>query len=171
MKFTKKTPTPDVLDALNSLGDQYEDKPEVEAETPTAAPTAPATPTPNNQPVMMSFEQLKELLIEAKKPVISPAQLKQIADEQQTRKDNAAIIDQERAKKIYEQSICGHYRRDGSSRMVYVEHGNYLICQRCQDILRPDETNPNGSPNSATRRALFHEHFAKTNSMNDGIFS
>jgi hypothetical protein len=155
MKFSKKTNAPVDNDALSSLGDTYTDTPEPEI-APTAPTAVASAPTPG---MMLTFDQLKELLAEAKKPVVSPQQLKQIEDEQQTRRDNAAIIDAERAKKLYEQSICSHMRRDGSTRAVYVEHGNYLICQRCQDVIRPEATLPNGEPD-LRRREMFTRLFA-----------
>jgi|ERR1035437_3474490 RNA polymerase-binding transcription factor DksA len=144
---------------IDDIGDKYEDE-----KSSTLAPA----PTPATAPLALTFEQLKELLLEAKKPVMSDADKKKLESDQLSRKENAQIIDQERQKKLYEQSVCGHTRRDGSSRTVYVENGNYLICQRCQDVIRPtsmlkDEFGKDTKEIDVKRREMFNKHFAMTN--------
>jgi hypothetical protein len=144
--------------SIDDIGEKYEDGPEPEAPAVTPTPTAPLS---------LTFEQLKELLLEAKKPVVSDADKKKIEAAQEERKANAEIITLERAKKLYEQQTCGHYRRDGSSRTVYVEHGNYLICQKCQDVIRPgamlkDKNGKDTDQPDIARRELFNKHFAMT---------
>jgi RNA polymerase-binding transcription factor DksA len=149
--------------SIDDIGAVYEEGPEQEvSKTPAPAPAAPA---PGGTPVTLTFEQLKDLLIEAKKPVISDSDKKKLENDQQTRLDNAAIITLERAKKLQEQAMCGHIRRDGSSRTVYVENGNYLICQRCQDVIRPnamlkDKNGKDMDKPDIARRELFQKHFA-----------
>src|ERR1039458_352420 len=81
--------------SIDDIGAVYEEGPEQEvSKTPASAPVAPA---PGGTPVTLTFEQLKELLIEAKKPVISDSDKKKLENDQQTRLDNAAIITLERA--------------------------------------------------------------------------
>jgi hypothetical protein len=154
--------------SIDSIGSKYVDGPEVDVpetpETPAPTPAAPASVGLN-----LTFEQFKELLTpkvsEADKKK-QDAELKAIADAQQNRKDNAEVINIERQRKLAEQRDCSHIRRDGSCRAVYVEHGNYLICQRCQDVIRPGEmlkdpvTGKDTDKPNLDRRALFTRLFS-----------
>jgi rRNA-processing protein FCF1 len=86
-------------------------------------------------------EMLRTVLQEARKPADpTPAQIAELEAAQTARKQQAELVLAEAARKKAEQEACIHLRRDGTSTGVYVENGNYIICQQCQAIIRP-ETN------------------------------
>lgn len=120
---------------------------------------------PKNQDIQMTpaLQSLIASIVtaavnEAKKPFISEEQLKEIESKKEDRLFMATqqleILKQKKA----HQAGCMHTRRDGSSRGVYVENGNFIICQGCQAIIRPDD-----------QPELFSRLFQMTN--DSGIFA
>ncbi len=100
------------------------------------------------QPLALTPSVLKEIvsgvvetaLREAKKPHITDEEKKRIEEEQLMRKDAAASVREEiDQKKNFQEELCGHQREDGTNACVYVNGSNYILCQRCQFIIRPEE--------------------------------
>jgi hypothetical protein len=60
---------------------------------------------------------------------------------QEERINNSANIKQMAANKKAAQAMCTHEHKDGASHCVYIQNGNYILCQKCQDVVRP-ETRP-----------------------------
>jgi hypothetical protein len=101
----------------------------------------------------VNAELLKELIQELKKPAppteeelaTREEKKRKVQQEQEKRRrmatKHASILE---AKKM-QQKTCTHLRRDGTSRAVYVKHGNYLICQKCNVLIRPTEDQKNKS--------------------------
>ena len=95
------------------------------------------------QSVMLS------VIEEARRPVLTDAQKREIEDRQQERKENAEKERQRQQRVKAVRRACTHHRRDGSCRAVYVKgcgdgplpdgtgSGNFFICQACQAIIRP----------------------------------
>ena len=100
----------------------------------------------NTENVALTTEQLQSLIsaavtaavVEAKKPYLSEKDIKDIEHRQDERKQSADTQKQMAAQKAHDQKVCSHMRRDNTCRVVYVENGNFLICQKCQLIIRPD---------------------------------
>ena|ERR1017187_3853407 len=97
----------------------------------------------------LTASQLQELIAtavtaavsEAKKPYISDEQKRNIADAQQARKEQAGLHRQMVEEKIRQQKLCTHEHARGDTHGVYVQNGNYILCQKCQSVIRP-ETDP-----------------------------
>lgn len=95
------------------------------------------------QSVMLS------VIEEARRPVLTERQLREIEERQQERKENAEKERQRRKHVMAVRRACTHHRRDGSCRAVYVKgcgdpnlpdgtgSGHFFICQACQAIIRP----------------------------------
>lgn len=97
--------------------------------------------------INLNAKQLQDLITaavtaavaETKKP--APLTEQQIAEIQQAndmRLQQRDIVLQEQANKKAAQHACTHMRRDNTCCAVYVQNGNYLICQACQALVRPD---------------------------------
>jgi RNA polymerase-binding transcription factor DksA len=95
----------------------------------------------------MDSEMVKELVAaavaaavaESRKPL--PLTEEQESAKQQNmemRRQQAELIKADEARKKLEQEACSHTRRDGSTTGVYVQDGNYIICQQCQKVIRPE---------------------------------
>lgn len=95
----------------------------------------PVTPT-----LSLTPEQLMEMIREMRKPSDkTPEQLAKEADDKQRRADQAQLVHIRNENRVREQNMCPHLRReDGSARTVYVQNGNFIICQECQKIMRPE---------------------------------
>ena len=106
---------------------------------------------PENTPAAnISAEQLKEILAtviaEVKKPnAVEQRELdRKEAEFEQAQEDRVQLagqVMQQAAEKKAQQAMCSHMRRDGSTRAVYIQNGNYMLCQLCHDVIRP-ETRP-----------------------------
>lgn len=93
--------------------------------------------------VTIGAEQLQEILssvIEAarKPPEPTPEQKAAAEQDKEMRRQQAELVLMEAENKRRAQEACSHMRRDGSTPSVYVQDGNYLICQHCQKIVRPE---------------------------------
>lgn len=96
--------------------------------------------------VAITASDLRDILMsviqEARKPVITEKELREIAQLQEERKQNAANVKLERENRMNLRKNCSHFRRDGTCRAVYVkgsgpDSGNFMICQFCQGIIMP----------------------------------
>jgi hypothetical protein len=69
----------------------------------------------------------------------------QIEQEQQTRRETAQQQLAELASKRANQRICTHKHRKGDSHAVFItdELGGYMLCQKCQGIIRAGEAPKN----------------------------
>lgn len=90
----------------------------------------------------ITAEQLKDILAavitEARKPVQTEKDLRDIKDAQDTRVANAELVKQQAANKKYQQDSCTHMRKDGTCRAVFIKGSGpdvepFMICQGCQD--------------------------------------
>ena len=98
-------------------------------------------------------EMLVSVLQEARKPADpTPEELAARESDREMRKQTALQALGVQQSKIAEQEACVHLRRDGTTTGVYVENGNYIICQQCQKIIRPEK-----------ELALFNKLFQMTN--------
>lgn len=83
-------------------------------------------------------DMLVAVLQEARKPADpTEAQLAEIAQAQQMRKEQGELVRLTIANRRREQEACIHMRRDNTTTGVYIAGGNYIICQHCQGIIRP----------------------------------
>jgi CRISPR/Cas system-associated endonuclease Cas1 len=98
--------------------------------------------------IAITADELKSLLqtimAEARKPVVTDADSRRIAEMQENRKASVQQIEEQRKAEEYRQNVlCDHRRhsrgQEGTSRCVYVHNGDFLICQACQKIIRRDE--------------------------------
>jgi hypothetical protein len=102
----------------------------------------------SEQPVSMTMEQISALvnsavsaaITESRKPM-PPTEKEQKAIEQalQDRRETAALVSKQLDMRRARQHACAHYRGGlySGTHCVYVANGNFLICQRCQAIIRP----------------------------------
>jgi NADH pyrophosphatase NudC (nudix superfamily) len=121
------------------------------------------------QPMTMTTEQLMEVIREIKKPQgPTDAELKQIANQQEMRKQTAAQQAEIVAAKRLQQTMCSHKRRDGTCRAVYVKQGHYLLCQKCQAVIRPGTAPKSNAINAIYDTAMFNKLFQETATSNIG---
>lgn len=92
----------------------------------------------------LSADDLKEILRtviqEARKaPEPTADELAKKQQELDQRKQLALLVHQKEENRKREQNQCTHMRmEDGSARTVYVQNGNFIICQECQKVIRPE---------------------------------
>jgi DNA-directed RNA polymerase subunit RPC12/RpoP len=83
---------------------------------------------------------VESVMKEAKKPHITDEEKKRIDEAQQNRIESAASVREEiEQKKYFQEEQCGHKREDGTNVCVYVNGSNYILCQRCQFKIFPEE--------------------------------
>lgn len=99
--------------------------------------------------VALLKEMLVTVLQEARKPA-DPTPEEAAAKEQDKalRKQTALLALNNQLAKEAEQEACIHQRRYGTTTAVYIQNGNYMICQQCQKKIYPDK-----------ETALFNKHF------------
>lgn len=116
-----------------------------------------------NQPVALTTEQLIALVREIKEPVVTEQMKKEHASQQEARQQEAAQYAEMHANKIAMQLNCTHLRRDGTCRAVFIQNGNYLLCQKCQAVIRQG-TAPakDNAMNAIYDTALFNRLFQQT---------
>lgn len=88
--------------------------------------------------ISLTADQLRELLIEVRRPIPTDKEIAEQKDALEARKANAALTLQILEQKKMNQQMCTHLRYDGTVRAVYVQNGDFLICQGCQDVIRRD---------------------------------
>lgn len=93
--------------------------------------------------VNISNDQLQSMLeavITAARQAPEPteAEKAQIAQSLIDRKQQAELVHIQAQNKKAEQEACVHMRRDNTCAAVYVANGNFMICQHCQKIIRPE---------------------------------
>jgi hypothetical protein len=98
----------------------------------------------NEQVLSMKPSDLAELvrtiIQEAKKPdPLTPAQIREMEQKQEYRLNNAADVKAEIEQKAAFKEICSHLRKDGTARVVYIQNQDYLLCQKCQKIIRREK--------------------------------
>lgn len=98
-------------------------------------------PQPTETPeVKFTQSQLLDLIKELRKPAdLTEDQKAQKEAEIQGRKELATLVHERAKLKKLEQDMCTHMRRNNTPLGVYVENGNFIICQGCQKIIRPEE--------------------------------
>lgn len=113
----------------------------------------------------MNFDQLKDLLVtvlaEARKPVVTEADVRAAEQAHKDRLEMAQlIINKMKADEAFKK-VCPHLRRDGSTRcvLIHLNGGQYLLCQRCQDKIFYHD-----------RPEMFSHHLSLTNADN-GMFA
>lgn len=127
------------------------------------------------QSVMLS------VIEEARRPVLTEAQKREIEARQEERKENA---EKERQRQKHVRAVrraCTHHRRDGSCRAVFVKgcgdpnlpdgtgSGNFFICQACQGIIRPGVEPPNYGGADIFDDAVFMKLWQATSGDQSGI--
>ena len=118
-------------------------------------------------PLALTIEQLTTLIKEIKKPE-PPSELEQkkLKQAQDSRRQLASTHAEVAESKRRQQKICTHLRRDGTSRAVYVKQGNYLICQKCQAIVRPEDAAKKSHVNTIYDTNLFNRLFQMSATSN-----
>ena len=129
------------------------------------------------QAVTMSPADLQQLIAaavgaavaEAKKPVITEKDKRDLEMAQQSRQEQSELVKKIAADKMRRQKICSHMRRDGSTRGVYVENGNFIVCLGCQGIIRPGTAPENYKGSDIHDTDLFNRLFQLTS--DSGLFA
>jgi hypothetical protein len=88
--------------------------------------------------VAITVDQLKELLTEMRKPVLTEKEIRAEQEFQEDRRRTHAEQLEIMRNTEMRQKYCSHKHRNGTSRMVNVNLGEYFLCQLCQKIARPD---------------------------------
>jgi hypothetical protein len=118
-------------------------------------------------PLALTIEQLTALIKEIKKPEPpSEAEQRKLQQAQDARNQLALTQGEVAESKKRAQRICTHLRRDGTSRAVYVKHGNYLLCQKCQVIVRPEGADKKTHVNTIYDTNLFNRLFQMSATSN-----
>jgi hypothetical protein len=91
------------------------------------------------QTLGITTEQLMLVLNESKKPSQEEQhkQDKKIAAAKRQAEVDVALQEERKQIRLAKIANCSHKRRDGTCRAVFVPNGNYLLCQKCQGIVRP----------------------------------
>ena len=112
-------------------------------------------------PLALTIEQLTTLIKEIKKPE-PPSELEQkkLKQAQDSRRQLASTHAEVAESKRRQQKICTHLRRDGTSRAVY------LICQKCQAIVRPEDAAKKSHVNTIYDTNLFNRLFQMSATSN-----
>lgn len=114
----------------------------------------PQAPQEQTAPITFTQDQLLAMLKELRKPAdLTDDEKARKEGEKQRRADLAQLEHVKQRNRKLEQEYCTHLHiEDGKTRMVYVINGNYLICQACQKLARPEED-----------VKLFNYHFGQGN--------
>lgn len=100
---------------------------------------------------------------ESKKPApLTEQQIAEIQQANEMRLQQRDLILQGEANKAALKRACSHRRsakEGGGTTTVYVQNGNYLICQQCQGIIRPEVEEKLQDPSSIYDTRLFNTHF------------
>lgn len=98
----------------------------------------------NEKSTGIDADQLQQILSTVIAEVRKPPELTE--EQQAAKKQDAEMRAQQallalEAQRVREreQAACLHQRRDGTTPAVYVADGNYMICQHCQKIIRPEK--------------------------------
>lgn len=88
-------------------------------------------------------EILKTVVEEARKPVITQKDQREMEEAQEARKRGKEQEDERVANEELTQRLCTHRRRDNTPRTVHVQNnpksgGEFMICQKCQKVIRPE---------------------------------
>lgn len=96
---------------------------------------------------------VKAAVEEAKKPYVSDEDKRRLEQDQIDRKQQAALIAQMEMNKKVAQKRCLHEARDGHTHTVFItdEQGGYILCQKCQVVVRPGN-----APNDYKGTAVFN---------------
>jgi hypothetical protein len=98
--------------------------------------------------VALTAADLKEILTgvvaEARKPVFTEREQREMQGRQEDRQRGKEQVDEMQAGKEWQQKNCAHRRRDNSPRTIQVSNppksgGDFLLCQRCQVIIRHED--------------------------------
>jgi hypothetical protein len=124
------------------------------------------TPAPA---VALTIEQLTAIIAEIRKPAApTEAQQKKLDQEQDMRRQTAETDAEVRANNARMQKMCGHIRRDGTARTVFVKpHGRYepigyILCQKCRAVIRPETAKRGSAVPTIYDTALFNRLFQMT---------
>jgi hypothetical protein len=138
----------------------------VTKETKLSDPKATPTPAPAGN-VGLSPEQLLWLVQEMRRPPDpTPEKLAELESDKAMRAETAKL-QLAKVKQVQDtQAACVHRRKDRSTHCVYEYSGQYLICQGCQAIIKP-EPRPTGPEAKETSHhiyntRMFNEHFTES---------
>jgi hypothetical protein len=97
----------------------------------------------NEKSTGIDADQLQQILATVIAEVRKPAELteeQKAAKEQdkEMRAQQALLALEIQRNRERDQAACLHQRRDGTTPAVYVANGNYMLCQHCQKIIRPE---------------------------------
>jgi hypothetical protein len=107
------------------------------SETKSTTPSAPLTLTPEALQSLIS-SAVATAIQESKKPAPpTKAEIANLEQEQQLRLETAKNVLAQMDTKKFEQRSCSHRHATGESHGVYINDGNYVLCQKCQAKVRP----------------------------------
>lgn len=92
-----------------------------------------------NQAMVLTPETLKLLIEEIRKPIVTDKEKRELDAAQQDRQANAGMQKQMALDKKASQKICTHTHKTGATHCVFVQNGNFILCQKCQDVIRPED--------------------------------
>jgi len=102
----------------------------------------------NSTPIALTPEALQQMIAaavtaavqEAKKPAPPTArELAEIQQSQEIRQETAQNVLAQIESKKFEQQSCTHRHATGESHCVFIVDGNYVLCQKCQGKIRPED--------------------------------
>jgi hypothetical protein len=128
--------------------------------------------------VTLSAEDLKTIIAAAVSEAVKAAKqpsvmeqmkldeaAKELAVRQQDRKESAAQMVQMAKNKQQSQRICSHTHARGQTHCVFIQDGNYILCQLCQAIVRPDSPPSGYKGGDIFDTNLFNKLFQNLNSL------
>lgn len=128
--------------------------------------------------VTISKNDLKDIIssavaaavAEARKPAPPTDEEKRAIEQKQTdRKEQADLILADIEKKRADQKLCTHKHRNGVGHGVYIQDGNYILCQKCNVKVRPEPAPRGYKGGDIYDTALFSRMFQELPSNNDAI--
>lgn len=87
---------------------------------------------------------LKAVIEESRKPVVTDREQKEIETRQHERQLSVdQLLEMRRNEEWIQNSVCSHRRRDHTPRTVHVRNepksgGEFMVCQKCQKVIRPE---------------------------------
>jgi hypothetical protein len=100
--------------------------------------------------VGLTAADLKDILAtvvqEARKPIVTEQQEREIAQRQEERKQSVEQIEEERRNDEWQKKVCTHrhsMKNGGAPRVVQNNFdaksgGTFMVCLRCQKVIRPE---------------------------------
>jgi hypothetical protein len=100
---------------------------------------------------------------EAKKPApLTSQEEARLKQDNELRAETAKNVLEGMKTRKFEQKACTHTHATGQSHCVFIIDGNYILCQKCQGKIRPED-GVNKDGNAIYDTALFNRLFQELN--------